>query len=51
MRKTAAPFVYEIASKRCDASSALLASTEIGWVDARASRLNALVLSATKSRQ
>jgi hypothetical protein len=43
--------VYEIASNRCDASSALFASTEIGWVEASASRLNALVLSATKSRQ
>src|SRR5437762_8355527 len=51
MRRTAAPFVYEIASKRCDASSALFASTEIGCVEARASRLNAPVLSATKSRQ
>src|SRR5712692_84332 len=51
MRRTAAPLVYEMASKRCDASSALLASTEIGWVEASESRLNAPVFSATKSRQ
>ena len=43
--------MYEIASKRCEASSALLASTEIGCVEASESRLNAPALSATKSRQ
>src|SRR5512135_1685553 len=51
MRSTAAPFAYVIASKRSDASSVFFASIEIGCVDASASRLNAEVLSATKSRQ
>src|SRR5207237_7929857 len=51
MRRTAAPFVYVMASKRSDASSAFFASTEMGCVDARASRLKALAFWATKSRQ
>src|SRR5438552_17892169 len=51
MRRTAAPFVYVMASNRSEASSALFASTEIGCVDASASRLNAPAFCATKSRQ
>src|SRR5437870_11737854 len=51
MRRTAAPFVYVMASKRSDASSEFFASTEMGCVDARASRLKALAFWATKSRQ
>src|SRR5207244_12476781 len=51
MRRTAAPLLYVIASNRSEASSAFFASTEIGCVDASASRLNALEFCATKSRQ